>query len=383
MKKIVSSVVIFLVYVTLAGVVVFLVRRPREAKPGENGAPPEASVNVVVKTVEPAAMPDVILLPASVEAAKSVTVAAEVAGAVEWLGVEEGARVKEGQQIAKIDIRTLKAVLDQAQASYELAKNDADRGESLFGQNIMSKEQYEGYKIALRVREAQLEVAKVSFEKGTIVSPVTGVLNKRYAEVGEYVKPGDSIAEIVQVDTVKVVVDIPEKDVGYVKLGTVLGVVANEQAAQAPRATASGGADYSEALRQAVADKTLILGNVTYRSVVADPKTRTYRVEVTVPNSDQQFLPGMIVRTALLRRIIPDAIAAPLVAVVPRDGRAVVYVENKSRAHERTVALGITDGTNIQITDGLAAGDRLIVDGQRQLRDGTLVKVVEPGGAAQ
>jgi len=113
---------------------------------------------------------------------------------------------------------------------------------------------------------------------------------------------------------------------------------------------------------------------------VADSKTRTYRVEVKVANSDRKLLPGMIVRVVLLRRMLQDTIAAPLLAVVPRDGRAAVYVEEGGRARERTVTLGVTDGRNIQITSGLAAGDKLIVEGQRQLKDGTKLNVIGADG---
>ena len=122
-------------------------------------------------------------------------------------------------------------------------------------------------------------------------------------------------------------------------------------------------------------DLELSLGKVTYRSVVADAATRTYSVEVTVENPRLKLLPGMIVRAVLVRRIIEGALSVPLEAVVPLEGRYVVFLENNGHASEVEVKLGITDGRDIQVVEGLAAGDRLIVEGQRQLRDSQAVVV--------
>ena len=370
-------IVIVLTFVILIGGVAALVMVPRTDR--TNGPAPEPSVNVVLAVVKPTTLPDAILFPASVEAYKSVKVAAEISGVVESIGVEEGAPVKEGQEIARVSTRTVKAQLDQAQADYELAQGNFNRTTALHEQKIASDEQYQLDRAALAVRKARLEDAKITFEKATIAAPVSGTLNRKYIEKGEYVKPGDMVAEIVEVDTVKVVVDVPEKDINYVSAGMLLGVVVDGDSDFAlPQGTQAQG--LAEALKQAVADRKVILGTSSYRSVVADSKTRTYRVEVKVANSDRKLLPGMIVRVVLLRRMLQDTIAAPLLAVVPRDGRAAVYVEEGGRARERTVTLGVTDGRNIQITSGLAAGDKLIVEGQRQLKDGTKLNVIGADG---
>jgi membrane fusion protein (multidrug efflux system) len=345
----------------------------------ETQAPPEATVNVVVQKVEPTTLPDAILLPASVEPLKSVTVPVEVQGKVEWLGVREGAQVQEGQELAKVETKTLSAELDRAKANYALAQSDFDRSGKLYDQKLISDEQFERVKSELAVQKSLLEVAQVAFDKASVRAPVSGVFNKRYIEVGEYVKAGDPVGQIVQVDSVKVVIDVPEKDINSVALGTVLGILLDKNDTN-PLSEKIEGNTLEEAVRQAVGAKKILLGNVTYRSVVADEKTRTYRVEVTAPNPELRLLPGMIVRAVLLRRMIENTIAVPLVAVVPRESRAVVYVEKEGRAVERTVSLGVTDGRNIQVLAGLAAGENLVVDGQRQLKDGTLLKIVRPNG---
>lgn len=344
---------------------------------GAPGSPPEVPINVVVAEVKAVTLPDAILLPSTVIPAKTITVPAEIGGAIDTLSVEEGAVVKEGDLIARIDTRTLAAQSEEAQAMLDLAQRDFERSRRLIERNVISREEFDRAKSNVDVRKAQADVAAANLAKGTVAAPASGVLNRRFVERGEYVLTGAKIAEIVQVNPIKVAVDIPEKDIKYVSVGSQLGVVLDGSTTP-PAGEAPAPSDLALAIARAVSDRRIVIGPVTYKSVVADTATRTYRVEVTVPNPETRLLPGMIVRVVLLRRLIENAVAVPLSAVVPREGRAVVYVVDGDRAREREVALGITDGRNIEIKSGLAAGETLVTDGQRQLADDQLVRVVEP-----
>ncbi|MCD6405026.1 MAG: efflux RND transporter periplasmic adaptor subunit [Planctomycetes bacterium] len=377
MKTAIKYIVITVVFLAAGGTVAYLVMRPRPGNGNSNRE--EVPVNVVVSVVEPVTLPDAVILPASVEAFKSVTVAAEVQGKVEWVGVEEGAKVTEGTPIAKIDIRTIEADLDSAGANYDLQLSNYNRLETLHRQGTITDAVFEQQKAQLDVSKALLETVRIRLEKAVTTAPVSGILNHRYVEAGEFVSPGDPIADIVQTEKVKVVIDVPERDVRYVKVGRVMAILTDKPPGDDPSGASVPEAFVSAAAGLIPADKKLAVGTVSYQSVVADLQTRTYRVEVTVPNPDRSILPGMIVRAVLLRRIINGCVAVPLRAVVPLEGRYVVFVERDGRAVEVEVALGITDGRNIQVTSGLSIGDRLLVEGQRQVSDGQAVAVRESG----
>lgn len=375
-SNLVKYAVISIVFIVAAGIVAWFVLK--EAPEEADGPPGEVPVNVVVTVVEKAPLPDAILLPASVEAYKSVTVSAEVAGKIEWLGVEEGRRVEVGTAIARIDTSTLQADVDKAASAYRLAQSNFKRGERLFSEKAVSEDEFDRRKSQLEVAEALYASARIRFEKGGIAAPAAGILNRRYIELGEYVNVGDPIADIVQIDRVKVVIDVPEKEITYVEVGELFAILSDVEIdgdAGAPELPEPFASLVAKSLPEG---RKLSIGAVTYRSVVAAPATRTYRVEVTLANPDLALLPGRIVRAVLLRRIIADAISVPLRAVVPREGRAIVFVENGGRAREVEVELGITDGRNIQVLSGLEAGDMLVIEGQRQLRDGQAVAVREP-----
>lgn len=358
MYKLVKYTIIVFVFLIVIGAVAFVVMR-RPAKAAETSSTPaEVAIDVSVQALKPVTMPDAILLPASVEPVKSVTVSAEIPGKVEWLGAAEGASVKEGQELVRIDRRTLQNGVDLAQVAFNAAETNFKRNEPLHEKGMISVSDFDAARVTLAAARTSLEAAKIALDKSTIKSPASGVLNRKYIEIGEYVSPGRNVFDIVDVSKVKVVVQVPEKDITFVKCGTLMGVMLG------------------------TGEDSIVPGVVSYRSVVADVNTRTYRVEVTVDNAQMKLLPGMIVRMVLLRRMIENAIAVPLFTVIPHEGRAVVFVAtDDSRASEREVKLGTTDGHNIEVTSGLKAGERLVTEGQRQLRDGQLLNIVKAEGA--
>ncbi len=107
----------------------------------------------------------------------------------------------------------------------------------------------------------------------------------------------------------------------------------------------------------------------------ADPATKTFLVRTVVDNPDNAIRPGMIGRVAFLRRVIPDAVAAPLFALVDKSGERIVFVAKEGVAESRTVEIGVIEGDRVQIVSGLSAGEHLIVKGQTEVEDGTRVDV--------
>jgi membrane fusion protein (multidrug efflux system) len=115
------------------------------------------------------------------------------------------------------------------------------------------------------------------------------------------------------------------------------------------------------------------LGKVDFVAYKADPATKTFHVKVLSDNSDHSIRPGMIARVAFVRRVIPDALAAPLFALVDKGGERILYVEKDGVVHARSVSIGVIEGDRVQITDGLHAGDHLIVAGQTEVEEGMRV----------
>ncbi|MEW6262121.1 MAG: efflux RND transporter periplasmic adaptor subunit [Thermodesulfobacteriota bacterium] len=332
----------------LAPVAISCNQAASEAKPANNS---ERMIKVTVIKVEPTQIKDVLILPGETKPWQDVTLAANQAGTVEWIGPREGDQVKKGELLAKVDVSALKAALDNAQANLKLAEELYHRRLRLFERKIVSQEELDQSKTQWVVAQGSLRQTRVAFEHGFLHSPIDGVVNQRHLDPGEYVAQGGRLLDLVNVDKVQIDVNVPELDVRYLKPGQQALV----------RVDALPGQDF--------------LGDIDFVAYKADAATKTFRIKVLVDNAAQAIRPGMIARVAFLRRIIPDALTAPLTALVDKGGERLLFVEKDGVAQARQVSLGVIDQDRIQITKGLMAGERLIVSGQTEVEEGTKVQV--------
>ncbi len=326
--------------------------KDRESMAIAESASPEASaIPVSVEIIEPVFMQDVIFLPGETEASEDVKVAANTAGRVDWIGPREGQTVNKGDLLVKIDVSALKASLDHAQAAYQLADDLYQRRRRLYEHRIIAKEELDQSETQRTLALTDLEQIKVRYNHGFPRSPVSGIINHLYVDVGEYADIGKPIVDIVNIDQIKINVRVPELDVRFVKKGQQTPVRID-----------------------AFADRTTI-GTVEFVSFKADPATKTFLVRSIIDNPDHDIRPGMIGRVAFVRRVIPEAVAAPLFALVDKGGERIVFVEKDGVAESRTISIGVIEGDRVQITSGLNAGDHLIVKGHTEVEDGMKVVV--------
>lgn len=307
-------------------------------------------VQVSVVDVQPGPMRDILVLPGETEAWQDVRVPADMGGVVEWIGPKEGDAVKQGELLAKIDVSALKANLDKAEAAAKLADELYQRRKTLFEQKIFTKEDLDRSQTERTLGYGNLKQAQVEYERGSTVAPISGLVNHLYVDEGEFIERGKPMLDLVNVDRIKVNANVPELDVRYLKV--------------AQKAT----------VRIDAFPGKQIPGIVDFVAFKADPATKTFQVKVIIDNPDHAIRPGMIARVAFLRRVIPDALTAPLFALTDKGGERILFVEKDGVVQARSVSIGIIEGDRIQITKGLNPGDHLIVVGQTEVEEGMRVK---------
>jgi len=259
--------------------------------------------------------------------------------------------VKEGKLIAKIDVAALKAAMDRAEAALNLAEDLYERRRKLFERNIINQEELDKSQTERTLAKANFRQMQIEYERGFLKAPLTGLVNHLFVDEGEFVDKGKPFADLVNVDKIKINVNVPELDVRYLKVGQKTMVRVD-----------------------AFPDREL-LGVIDFVAYKADPATKTFHIKVIVDNPGHDIRPGMIARVAFLRRVIPDALAAPLFSIVDKGGERILFVEKDGVAHARTISIGVIEGDKIQITKGLEPGDNLIVVGQREVEEGMRVQV--------
>ena len=306
---------------------------------------------VAVIEVEPVSLTDVLVLPGQTQAWQDVQISSETGGTVEWIGPVEGDRVTRGALLMKIDVSSLKAALEKAEAAYSLADSLYQRRKRLSERGIINQEALDHSVTDRTLAKGNLEQARVEYEKGFVRTPVDGVVNHVDVDVGEFVNRGEPLFDVVNVDRIEVNVNAPEMDVRFFRPGQDALVTVD-----------------------ALPDSRM-RGTVDFVSYKADPVTKTFAVKVVIDNPEHVVRPGMIARVALVRRVVEEALVAPLFAVVEKGGEKILFVEEDGVARARTAVLGVIDGDRVQVVEGLEKGEHLVVKGQTDLEEGMKVLI--------
>lgn len=363
--------------IVLAGVGVVLALGRMPGRPVETVTPVIEPVNVQVKVIQPRTETDTIELPGIVEPNAIVKVSAEVMGRVEKIALDEGQAIAKGDVILQLRTDLLEAERDRAKAQYECDKTDCERIEKLVQQKVSNLSELDQSRTKRDSSLAILKTAEAQLERATIRSPRSGILNRVPVNVGELMRPGDCAAHIVDIDTVKVAVQVPERDIAKITKGTqeiVRPESASEPATQAAGATSMPAS--SSAISQASGDCPAVTGTITYISEVADDVTHATRIELTVDNHERALRSGKVVRVCLTRGKLQNAIFVPLGAVIPLEEGYEAYVVENGKAQSRRITLGGFKGNEIQIVSGLKKGDKLILPGgNRYVSSGQDVRI--------
>lgn len=341
--------IIILVAIAVLTAIIKMPKKKREAPATE--APP-VNVTVMPVTAVPQ-LADTFDLPAVVEPNRIVTVSAEVNGRVERIPLEEGSKVRAGDLLIKLNTDLILPEFESAKAQVDRDQIEFDRMTNLAKGSAATQREVDNATSQIAISKARLEGIRARLERTSIFAPNAGVLNDLLVEEGEYVDSGNPVAQIVDTDTVKVVVEIPERDIAFFAIGEKADIFVDTKG-QARSLT----------------------GTITFISELADPRTRTTRTEITLDNKKRFLRSGQIVHVRLTRQILKDAVLIPLLAVIPMEDSKAVYVVNSSQAKRREVEIGIIRGDQVQITSGLEPGDNLIISGHRFVAPGQKVNIV-------
>jgi len=290
-----------------------------------------------------------------VQANTTVDVAFEVPGKVVTVGPDEGQSVRAGQPIASLDPTEYRFSVEQASAQADRAAGDRDRNQALLTSGSIAPADMDHLQSAARQSAAAAGLAKKRLDDTRLVAPISGVISRRAIEVGATVAPGQPVFTIVALDPVRVRVGVPEADVGHVTEGAAATV-------RIPALDAS------------------FAGRVTLVGVAADPATRSYTVEISVPNPARRLRAGMVAEATIKTRETTSAMMVPAAAVLHDggvNGTTIVYVIDRdaARVHARRVTTGVARGDSLEIASGIAANEQVVVAGQQRLREGARIQL--------
>ncbi|MEQ1911962.1 MAG: efflux RND transporter periplasmic adaptor subunit [Vicinamibacterales bacterium] len=334
------------------------------------------SSQAVPITVAPAvqkAVPLEIRVIGSVEPSSSVAIRAQVTGVLTDVTFEEGDDVREGQLLFSLDRRPLEAALAQGEATLrrdtaraENAAAMAKRAEELANRGIATREQVDtaetnahALEATLAADRAAIENARVQLQYASITAPISGRTGALQVHPGSLVRANDTTSLVVinQITPIFVSFSVPGAQLSMMTQYLAKGDVHVE--AEPP----SDGAAPSQ-------------GHITFVDNAVDPTTGAIRVKGSFENADRRLWPGQAVKVVMTLATDPTAIVVPSVAVQGgQQGSYVFVVKDDKTVDVRPVQVGRATGDNTIITNGLAAGETVVTDGQIRLVAGSSVSI--------
>ncbi len=289
-----------------------------------------------------------------VEEASSTMVSFTGMAILKSVAVAEGQTVSKGQLLATIDDTQSRNALAAAKAALDQAKDAEERMKLLHENNSLPDMKWVEVQSQVRQAEASYALCQKNLQDCKLYAPVSGVVGSKVMGVGENVLPTEPVLTILNINTVKVRVSVPEKEIASIRENTSTDIQI-----------------------EALGNRRFQGGRIE-KGVSADPLTHTYDVLIHLSNPGHSLLPGMVAGVQFNKGGGGESVRAitlPVRAVQQHTDKSLfVWVARDKKAHRQTVTLGETVGNRVVIASGLSEGDVVITEGYQKLGEGNPVK---------
>ena len=286
----------------------------------------------------------------TIEAIEAITVVSEIDGVVMSLPFLEGSAIKRGELIAQLDDAQLAAEVARAEALRMQSQISYDRVKSIVEQKAAAPQDLDDAAATLKVADANLAVAKARLAKTLIVTPFDGIIGARRVSVGTFLRTGQAIAELANIDELRVSFSAPERFLSKLSRGAEVAV----------STTAFGGHE--------------VKGNIVVIEPVVDPATRSARVVARVSNPGRKFRPGMSANISAVLSERTKAITIPNEAIFASGNQSFVFVVKPDSTVTRVaLTLGTRLADVVEVVQGLESGTQVVRAGHQKLFEGAKV----------
>lgn len=297
-----------------------------------------------------------LLFSSTVESESAVMVRPHVGGLVQELFVEAGDRVEAGQVLLRLEDDEERIAAAESRLREKQLAAEFGRVEEMYRNGMATEQEFETRSFALEQARLTAQRNELQLEHTRVRSPIDGVVTLRNAQVGDRVTASVDLFEIVNLDEMITRVHLPEKHFTSVNVGQEARI----------RANSLGG----EGLE----------GWVKRVSPAVDPASGTFRVTVGLKTEDTSIPPGLFVNVEIITATHEDTVLLPKRAVVYEGEERFVFIVEEDRVKRTRVEAGLENGDYIEVSGMLDSGAAVVVRGQRGLKDGTRVRVVQSDG---
>lgn len=291
---------------------------------------------------------------ATLESPQEANVVSRISGLIESITVEEGDRVRKGQVLAIIDAKRQQYDLDRSEAEVKIIEQELNRLNKMNNKEFISADSLAKLEYNLQAAIAKKDLAELQVKESRVISPIDGVIAKRYVKAGNMAKEFGDLFYIVNQDELHGIVHLPEQQLTSLKLGQEAQIFSNQQS------------------NQTIDAKVLRI------SPIVDPQSGTFKVTLAVPNENARLKAGMFTRVELKYDTHENVITVPYSALINQDNKQALYVIEGTNANRREVTIGYREGDAVEIVSGIKPGEQVVTRGHQNLKDQSLVEVITP-----
>ena len=315
---------------------------------GRGGAPMAMPVDVAQAHTD--TVTETISATGQIEALQAIELRPEVEGRIVAIPVSEGREVDQGTPLFKIDDTQLKAQVARLEAERDLANQALNRTRELIARNASSAADLEQAEATARSAAAELELQQVRLDRTVVRAPFAGVVGQRLVSLGDYVTTATRLTTLQTVDPQRASFTVPERYAQRLRTGQRVSFTV----AALPDRRFSGTVDF------------------------VDPRVelpgRTITVKASVSNPQRALKPGMFIEASVAAETRLGAVVVPEDAVLPLSGADYVWAVVDGKATRRQVTLGVRVPGSVEVRDGVAAGEQVVVGGLERLFEGAPVR---------
>ena len=337
---------------------------------GQGAGPDQAPIPVAVESARSGSIASFYNATSTLEAEKEARILARATGTVATLEAEEGDFVQEGEPLLTIGNEEYRYRLQQAEAASNNLRARFQRFEAMMAEQLTTEEEFQAARSDLATAEAEEGMARLNLSYTTVRAPFTGRVTARLVDLGQNLSVGTEVMVMADFDPLLARVHVPSREFNKLQQNQSVDLVLDS----------SG---------------THLVGRIMLISPVIDPNSGTIKITVEVPEYPAATRPGDFAEVRIVTEMREGVLLVPRTAVITDKGETVVFVAldggdtgkveadqrpSGPRAERRVVTTGFTDDDNTEIVTGLAPGELVVVKGQRSLKHGSPLKILEDDG---
>ena len=332
---------------------------PQTNHPEKQNKQAQQAIPVAVTTASSGSISSYYRATATLEAEKQAQVLARVTGVVKTLLAEEGDMISKGDPLLLIENNEYHFRVEQATASTTNLRARYQRLEQMVAEELATEEEIQAARSDLASAEAEEGLARLSYSYTTVSAPFSGRVTERLVDIGQNVSSGDPLFVMADFDPLLAKVHVPSREFKRLQKDQIVELVLDSNG-------------------------TRLSGHIKLISPVIDPASGTIKITVEVPDYPKGTRPGEFAQVQIVTEKRDNSTLVPRSAVLTDKGESVVYTpiseDDKLTAERRIVEVGFTDDQNVQILSGLKPGDTIVIKGQRSLKHGAALKILEEPG---